>query len=124
MEVWEDHLYIDASTIHVDTTKEDQCSREQISREREMGRLIKRSFRFQIVSKYMIFSDLAGEVLIKFQRFSEKQTPDLSGNWKIERVFSSKTSQLLEINENTFTFCQGKATLKFEKASKDSIEVK
>ena len=70
----------------------------------------------------MVFSDLSGNVLVKFSRITPNKTINLEGSWKIQTVFSNKTSHLLEIKGSTFTFCQKKAVLEFELGTRNRIQ--
>ena len=119
IEIHEDNLYIDFDSYGIQRRSDHSCSEEHLTIENDLRRWLKRCFKFQILSSYMLFSDVTGRVLMKFQRLSGEHNIDLEGLWKIQRVYSQKTSQLLEIANNTITFCLGKASLEFEIVAKN-----
>ena len=71
----------------------------------------------------MIFSDLGGTVLIKFQRTQKNSEINIEGHWIISRIKSLKTSQLLEISNSAMVLCQGKINLEYEIVAKNTIEI-
>ena len=52
--------------MDVTTERIEECGGSQLTLERSINIQIKRVFTFQIISKFMTFSDATGKVLFKF----------------------------------------------------------
>ena len=58
MEVYENDLYINLDSFYMQYQEAEECDDKIVKLERDLGNAVHRSFQFQIISNFMIFTDL------------------------------------------------------------------
>ena len=96
MDIKGKNIFIDENTIYLDNEKSKNCSSALVAPEQKFRLLLKKTFTFQIISTFMIFSDPDGQVLFKFQRIpSNASKVNLIGAWMATTPSKRGLSQLL-----------------------------
>lgn len=74
MQVRDNNLYIDPSTLYIDNKGVQNCSEQSIRYENQLRRAIKKTFSFKMVYYLMAFSDPESNPVIKFERIVSNNT--------------------------------------------------